>query len=80
MAANCNLTKDRNRVDFTLLVKTRSEKAYLHWIKESIIDKHADEFRDQKISMDTKYMYLSFLHKQTGLTVLINVNNIAGIF
>jgi hypothetical protein len=43
-SANCNMTKDRNRVDFTLLARTKSDKAFLYWVKESIIDLHPEEF------------------------------------
>ena len=38
-AANCNLTKGRNQIDYTLLIRTRSNKAYLHWLKERVLAK-----------------------------------------
>jgi len=78
--ANCNLTKERNRVDFTIIIKTRSEKAYLHWLKEALFEQHPAEFTEVQILTETKYIRISFVHAQTGLKVSLNVNNIAGIF
>lgn len=79
-SANCNLTRDRNRLDFTLLVRTRSEKAYLYWIKENMLDPHKDEFQDAKVVSDSRYLYLSFTHRPSQMLVSLNVNNIAGVF
>ena len=78
--ANCNLTKDRTRVDFTILIKTRSEKAYLHWLKENLFEQHPAEFTELQILTETKYSRISFVHAQTDLKVSLNVNNITGIF
>ena len=78
--ANCNLTKDRTWVDFTILIKTRNEKAYLHWLKEVLFEQHPAEFTELQILTETKYSRISFVHAQTDLKVSLNVNNITGIF
>lgn len=77
---NCNLTKDRNRVDFTVIVKTPSEKDYLLWVKTAVLDLYPSVFADLQIFTETKYMKISFSHRETDLQVSLNVNNIAGVF
>lgn len=79
-SANCNLTKHRNRVDFTLLVKTQNVKTYLEWVKKQVIDPYPGEFSEVQVVSETRYLFLSFVHNPTQMVVSLNVNNIAGIF
>lgn len=45
-----------------------------------MLDHFQSEFTDLQIYTETKYMKVSFTHKQTELQVSLNVNNIAGVF
>ena len=67
-------------MDFTLIIKTPSEKEYLLWVKTAVLDPHKDEFADLQIFTETKYIKISFTHRETDLHVSLNVNNIAGVF
>jgi hypothetical protein len=78
-AANCNLTRDRTTIEFTLITNTRSPKAFLHWLKETVCVKFSDHFKEAQISTDDKFPALTLTDNETSLKARITVNNLLGL-